>query len=768
MRGGFYVLVLFFLLILLSGSSLGRPLYLSNGDPFYTVVVIDNAPVLSDPEESASKRNELPFGKLVYVYKISKDKCFFLVGNMNNKKFGWVDRYYLLVKEDKNEKCGFSPISEALTSKKKVYRKIITRNNISEGQAIEKVKFYTGPDERKYKICYESNLLKIWYIYREEEKNGQKYYLVGESDNWSLDCLFGSEKSLAIAGWVKAGLCYQWNTRVALEFYKENFKERERVKFFNTHREAKLYYIDKKKIEFIAEEPNSSEPLSYVDMRYPVIELSEGIYKVGIPGKIFSSKGEEILISERKLRETFQKLYELQSHSRQIDVLFVIDHTTSMRPHFGYVKRAVEDFIKEIPDFFKVRIRFALCTYRDYPEREFLFKRWVDFRNANNLEVFKKALEKAKSNCGDVYDRTPKEAVFYGLVSAINNVSWRKDSSRFVILIGDVGDHPNDPNGYTDAQGFPTDKVIQSLKEKKVFFYAVQVNYLKQREAYQAFNTQMRYLLEKYGYGYVKHANTTSHEDFYNILKNIRREVTLALKFYDCLSNGNSMDVCLKKLANSPIGFTSKFLELAKEKLKERGISEEILNQIKKLVQVCGEGWTRLKDRHGYIQMREVILVSKTDLQILIGILANLCRPGKGGKGKEIEKNFGSFIINAISAVTGDEYQDGERLNKFLEKATGIPVRKRRLLRYTKEGLNNICRKDPNECRKIRSLLKRSYAFLQSVMGEYEVRECNIEGNIRIIPVYTNKQENIKKEKKWWFSTKGGAEYAWVPWEYFP
>jgi hypothetical protein len=254
----------------------------------------------------------------------------------------------------------------------------------------------------------------------------------------------------------------------------------------------------------------------------------------------------------------------------------------------------------------------------------------------------------------------------------------------------------------------------------------------------------------------------------------------LVLKFFDCLSNGNSKNTCLASLAASLSGnksrkraslsseenivFTSKFLELAQKKLREKNISMDILGQLRNIVQVCGDGWTSLKDRQGRRQMRHVIWVSKSELQQIVGILAKLNRSTSG---REMQRRFSSLLVSTVEAATGDKYK-GEKLYRFLEKATGIPVRNRKLLKYTKESLSEVCRRDPNICQKIRAAFKRSYALLQSVMEEYEVREVSRRGRVQIIPVYINQEENIKKTRKWWFRTKSGVEYAWVPWDYFP
>jgi len=125
---------------------------------------------------------------------------------------------------------------------------------------------------------------------------------------------------------------------------------------------------------------------------------------------------------------------DIQCNQPQIDVVFVVDSTGSMYDEIRTVKEELANIVKVANSGYpKPDIKLGVVTYRDYKpeEQEYLTRDLQLTEDKNKVLNF---IENINANGGGDYE----EAVEAGLDVAINDMNWRKDSLRMIILVGDA------------------------------------------------------------------------------------------------------------------------------------------------------------------------------------------------------------------------------------------------------------------------------------------------------------------------------------------
>jgi len=120
-----------------------------------------------------------------------------------------------------------------------------------------------------------------------------------------------------------------------------------------------------------------------------------------------------------------------------LDLIFVIDQTSSMGPVFAQVQKTAKQIMASItaafPDY-----RVAIVAYRDWGDTE-MFK---DFPFTTSASEFQSAIDSLKAQGGG---DTP-EAVLEALLRALR-LPWRPGVNKQIILMGDAPPHSPVPQG---------------------------------------------------------------------------------------------------------------------------------------------------------------------------------------------------------------------------------------------------------------------------------------------------------------------------------
>ncbi len=161
--------------------------------------------------------------------------------------------------------------------------------------------------------------------------------------------------------------------------------------------------------------------------------------------------------------------------SARLDLIFVVDTTSSMSDDISSAKASASRIIREVYDNFRLDgetdARVAIMDYRDFPQYPYGASGDYPF---HDVQAFVSKPERAEAgvnsltlgNGGDI-----PESVYSGLMHAIDSTSlgsWRGDGvRRAVILIGDAPGH--DPEPFT---GYKLSTVSQAAKDGGVGFYS--------------------------------------------------------------------------------------------------------------------------------------------------------------------------------------------------------------------------------------------------------------------------------------------------------
>ncbi len=123
--------------------------------------------------------------------------------------------------------------------------------------------------------------------------------------------------------------------------------------------------------------------------------------------------------------------------SKALDLIFVIDQTSSMGPVFEQVQKTAKQIMASIastsPDY-----RVAIVAYRDWSDTE-MFK---DVPFTTSVSEFQSAIDSLKAQGGG---DTP-EAVLEALLRALR-LPWRAGVNKQIILMGDAPPHSPVPQG---------------------------------------------------------------------------------------------------------------------------------------------------------------------------------------------------------------------------------------------------------------------------------------------------------------------------------
>lgn len=141
----------------------------------------------------------------------------------------------------------------------------------------------------------------------------------------------------------------------------------------------------------------------------------------------------------------------MKSALNQIDLCFVVDTTGSMNPFLSVARMALVNTLTALSQQSDLDLRVALVEYRDHPPQEMSF---VTKHHAltNDLSKIQKVIDGLQASGGG----DEPEAVFDGVHEAAVLTEWRKNSARFIMLVGDAP-----PQGYsaTPRRNRDSDKI---------------------------------------------------------------------------------------------------------------------------------------------------------------------------------------------------------------------------------------------------------------------------------------------------------------------
>ncbi len=162
----------------------------------------------------------------------------------------------------------------------------------------------------------------------------------------------------------------------------------------------------------------------------------------------------------------------INKDNKSLDLVFCMDCTGSMGPYISMAKQSIQSIINKITEKAGCNdLLFGLVAYRDHPPQENTYiTKIYDF--TNNLNTMQTYLDELKANGGGDGPEALTSALY-----DLNNLNWRTDSTKIIILISDAPPHGlgeiNDgfPNG--DPNGHDPIVITKELAAKGITIYTV-------------------------------------------------------------------------------------------------------------------------------------------------------------------------------------------------------------------------------------------------------------------------------------------------------
>ncbi len=379
-----------------------------------------------------------------------------MVNTGGNPKYhqdrGWIKAKNLVLSK-------YAVLSEKGTPKKGMALLNLSSKDNNEGLKKEDLKTYPFYDDPTNKNEIKtSSKFEIFFILKELPG----YYLMSKTDKLSNN---GVTLKGNVMGWMDEMRITNWNTRLCLEpafnstavdDYEGKvipvFASKERL--LNPSRtDPNDGAIMKKSLRREIQNP--------YEYRMPVLEDINGVLKVATVGQMnYEENAPGEATPQVVLKEELDKYKTL---AENINILFVIDGTQSMKDYYPAVARSVSRIV-ENNEFTKLgNLRFGAVVYRDYPDLEASVEIKEISRNTEELLDFLSREDMCKSKDNDL-----PEALYNGLIN-IENAGFVEGQSNIVVLIGDAGNH------YPDPKGIKLVDVLGAVKKYNVSFISFQV-----------------------------------------------------------------------------------------------------------------------------------------------------------------------------------------------------------------------------------------------------------------------------------------------------
>lgn len=342
-----------------------------------------------------------------------------------------------------------------------IYQKGLVVQDVSKTKnSITEPPFLTNPDDNGDVTGSKARNLDILFVMKTAKVSGKKYYLLSKE--------YKCDKSYQLLGWLSEDYLTEWNHRLCLEPTSSNaavnFYERRNlypITFFDSVSANNFYDRQVINNKFATYDITTKYLDSY-NMRLPILRCTQN------NENIFYSAIIQESINNGNNKRQIEELKVLQQH---INIIFVIDHTSSMKKYFSAVSQSVLDLINRDYNSHIANsdLKVGIVLYKDYNDAKTTNVCELNSDLTKAAKFLDDAKDKASSS-----DKDYEEAMFEGLRVALDaeRMGYDKKHSNFIILLGDAGDHSSH-NGikWQDA----ADDIARRMNTNNINFLGYQV-----------------------------------------------------------------------------------------------------------------------------------------------------------------------------------------------------------------------------------------------------------------------------------------------------
>jgi len=380
--------------------------------------------------------------------------------------------YYTGLEIAKDAQCfGWIPVDNLLLweecpqTHSKIYQKaLVVHDPLKHGTIAEKnPPFYLEPDKKAgVNPNQRAKDLDIYFVMKTMDIGDTKYYLLSRS------MLIGNNLQ-TVYGWMPDEYITEWNQRLLVEpthspkivdYYKS--KNIYPAIFYDMDGARQLWTNEAVQNPLWKYNDFGAQRMHQYSMRNPILTKGE------IAADIYSVASISTMSSQKIDPELLKKIELLKQAKDNINVIFVIDATSSMKTYFQSVANALSKIMK---GDFKYQMKTGVVLYKNY--------------NASDKIAFKKLTNKIDEISSFVAlnqeaigtsDADDYSAMFLGLETALDTrkMGYESTQTNFIILIGDAGNTRTDPTGMKWQD--KVTKLSQTMFDNRINFLAYQVN----------------------------------------------------------------------------------------------------------------------------------------------------------------------------------------------------------------------------------------------------------------------------------------------------
>ena len=661
----------------------------SFGDPLFKEKISQCWVVYSDRADNVLYQDADGFAtdkKLDYL-----DRCFVsdykgswlkLVDVKKRNELGWIQASNLILTRN-------TLLNEKATTRKAMIlmsAEELKGSNISSMSELFKKFYYQPTADMKYYANKEARDFKIYYVLKEVGGS----VLLAHKDKISKDAIQEREN---VSGWIPKVNVTFWDHRVCLEksvsaravnSYKDKiiplYRYEDDLRSFLNNQ-----VMDERKV--VKTQKLTEELSDAYEMRMPILNnIDEEVKQVASIARLEGDVNNELESNKAQVK---RKIIDIQRKMENVDIMFVIDGTKSMKNYYSPVSRSVMNII----DLDKRqnagnRLRFGLTIYRDYPDGS---------KAAEVLPLtsdYKKLINKLQTTvCGSA-DKDLPEALYNGVIQGIKNGGFNPKHNNVLVIIGDAGNHENDVKGHSLLSVV---EEVSSIESSLVMF---QVNYLETGDgAFDKFNFDAQDIIlnaankstenfkaklyynestrtfdlgftgadedkELFMFGKFTHAEL-------NVPMNGKvLENNIEISLEDYLERASIIRARLERLLN---GNQGQFSPALIEMLRKEGMTEEQIEILKSIGDFTTKAYTSMSCYDlGYDAYNPVVFLSQSEKNNLNKILGKL----KGGSNSKVRKNFQLALLEQCKKLLGDTNEDNildKTMNEIWDVILGVP-----------------------------------------------------------------------------------------------
>jgi len=465
---------------------------------------------------NGTKQGQLDIGNRLHVFEVQGS--YLKVGwvtaadgrSWNKVIYGWMHADQLILSP-------FAVLTDKGGPKKAMVLTTVSSFNPNDDfeDMLTKKHFYKDPK------CVETNISKnkatkfrFLFVYKSNVGYSQ---LMTNTDNLSLS----TNSKANIRGWLQNGKVTDWNNRVCLE-------PNSSLEAVRAYKGKKIYVIDDanhferflssgslsndewaiREVELQARRPFAEL------MRMPILEWNyqtPNKKKIAAIAQIITPSVEcpcpdgtesedccdegtpdppNINDKEQLLAKSIAQLTKIKNKRNNVNLLFVLDGTRSMKDFGPAIARSIKNFLRKQLGETDDKYRFGLAIYRHYDDEEVPKAPLFEFiplqAEANDI------IEKLESLKYDSRNKPHPESHYYGMKEAIKQAKFDKKQTNVLILVGDAGNIRN------DERGIRKEEIIDLLYENEINLLSFQVNFVD-HVAYSTFNMDVNSYMKKSG-----------------------------------------------------------------------------------------------------------------------------------------------------------------------------------------------------------------------------------------------------------------------------